>query len=49
LKACSDSTRLCIAIDITGASESVKTKTVDEWKKNKPTIGKHPTIFLILG
>jgi 16S rRNA (cytidine1402-2'-O)-methyltransferase len=48
LKACSDSTKLCIAIDITGKNESVKTKTISDWKKNKPTIGKHPTVFLIL-
>ena len=48
LKTCSPSTRLCIAVDITGEKEWIKTKTVAEWKKEKIDIHKRPAIFLVL-
>jgi 16S rRNA (cytidine1402-2'-O)-methyltransferase len=44
---CNPETSLCIAADITGANEFIKTKKVGEWKKNKPDIHKRPAIFLI--
>ena len=47
LKNCSLSTKLCIAVDITGATEWIKTKTIAEWQKNKPDIHKRPAIFLL--
>jgi 16S rRNA (cytidine1402-2'-O)-methyltransferase len=40
-------TRLCIAADITGASEYIKTKTIAGWKNTLPDIHKHPAIFLL--
>ena len=40
-------TKLCIARDITGDSESIRTHTLAEWKKSLPEIGKVPCIFLI--
>ena len=48
LKTCNPSTRLCIAVDITGEKEWIKTKTVSEWKKEKIDIHKRPAIFLLL-
>jgi len=42
-----DGTRLCLASDITGEDEFLKTKTVREWKKSIPDLHKKPTIFLI--
>lgn len=42
------STRLCLATDITLPTESIKTLTVAEWKKQQPNLQKRPTIFLIL-
>ena len=48
LKTCSPATRLCIAVDITGEKEWIKTKTIDDWTKNKPDIHKRPAIFLLL-
>ncbi|PWU01733.1 MAG: SAM-dependent methyltransferase [Bacteroidetes bacterium] len=48
LQNCSASTRLCIAADISSANESIVTKSIAQWKKNIPTIGKVPAIFLIL-
>ncbi len=37
---------LCIAIDITGENEQIKTKTVSQWKRTPVKIGKIPAIFL---
>lgn len=48
LKTCNPSTRLCLAVDITGEKEWIKTKSVAEWKKEKIDIHKRPTIFLLL-
>ena len=47
LKTCNSSTKLCIAVDITGKNEWIKTKTINDWKKNKPDIHKRPAIFLL--
>lgn len=43
----SPSTHLCIAVDITLPSEFIKTKTVQEWKKEKLDFHKKPAIFII--
>lgn len=40
-------TKLCIASDITGANENIRTRTIAHWKKSLPDIGKVPCIFLI--
>jgi len=48
LKTCKPSTRLCLAIDITGEKEWIKTKSIGEWKKEKVEIHKRPAIFLLL-
>ncbi|HEX3080234.1 MAG TPA: SAM-dependent methyltransferase [Puia sp.] len=47
LKACSHTTRLCIAVNLTGRSESVQTRTIEAWKKNVPEINKQPAIFIL--
>ena len=47
LKSCHGSTKLCIAVDLTGKNEWIKTKTITGWQKNKPDIHKRPAIFLI--
>ncbi len=47
LKNCNASTSLCIAADITGEKEWIKTKTIAEWRKEKVDIHKRPTIFLL--
>lgn len=41
-------TQLCIALDLTGKNESIKTKTIEEWKKNLPVLPKEPAVFLFL-
>lgn len=40
-------TRLCIAVDLTAPGESVKTKTIQEWKREKTDLHKRPAIFLL--
>lgn len=49
LKNCNPATRLCIATGLTGEKEWIKTKSIEEWKKEKPDIHKRPAIFIILG
>ena len=48
LKTCKPATRLCLAVEITGEKEWIKTKTIGEWKKEQPDIHKRPAIFLLL-
>lgn len=48
LKNCNSSTRLCIAVDLTGAKEWVKTKKISAWQKERPDIHKRLAIYLLL-
>lgn len=41
------STKVCIACDLTGANEVIKTKTVSAWRQEKTDFHKRPAIFLI--
>lgn len=47
LKTCRDQTKLCIASGITTEEESIKTKTIAQWKKEKCELKKIPSIFLL--
>jgi len=47
LQSCNPETQLCIATDLTTATEQVRTMTVGAWRKKPPSIGKRPTIFLL--
>jgi 16S rRNA (cytidine1402-2'-O)-methyltransferase len=49
LQHCNPKTRVCIALNITAADAFIKTRTVTDWKKEKPTLGKSPAVFLLLG
>lgn len=40
-------THLCIAADITLPTEYIKTKTVAQWKKEKPDLHNRPCIFIL--
>lgn len=40
-------TMLCIACDITLASEDIRTASVSEWKKIKVDLHKRPTLFIV--
>lgn len=48
IKTLSDDTLLCLALDITGDSESIKTQTVKLWKAQDIRMPKEPAIFLFL-
>ncbi|HEY0742113.1 MAG TPA: SAM-dependent methyltransferase [Chryseosolibacter sp.] len=41
-------TDLCIALDITGSDESIKTRTVREWRMQSIEIPKKPAVYLFL-
>lgn len=47
LSACSPSTLIGIAADITLGTELIKTQTVEQWRKKMPELHKRPAIFLI--
>ncbi len=47
LKTCKPTTRICIAAELTGPNEYIKTKTVADWKKEKTGFHKKPVIFLL--
>jgi 16S rRNA (cytidine1402-2'-O)-methyltransferase len=47
LKNCGALTKLCIAVNLTAADESIKTCSIAEWKNKKPELHKHPAIFLL--
>ncbi len=43
----SKDTKLCIAANITGANEFIKTRRVADWKGKVPDLHKQPAVFLI--
>ena len=49
LQSCQPSTRLCLATDLTLPGESIRTRTIAQWKKETPPeIERRPTVFLML-
>ena len=49
LASCQGNTRLCVATDLTLPSESIRTQTIQQWKKQTPPeIERRPTVFLLL-
>lgn len=47
LEACHEETRFCIAVDITGSLETIRTQSVKKWKQEVPGIHKRLAIFLL--
>ena len=47
IETCKEETRFCIAVDITAASENIKTQTIQKWKQAVPDIHKRLAIFLL--
>lgn len=49
INVCQPNTRLCVACDISLATENIVTKTIATWRKSPvPDLHKRPTVFLIL-
>lgn len=47
LKTCQPQTKICIAANITGPEEWIKTRQVSEWKKSPVNLHKKPVIYLL--
>ena len=47
LSNCKETTLLCMAVDITGPSESILTKTIRNWNQSVPDIHNRLAIFLL--
>lgn len=47
LKDCKANTRLCLAAELTSVNEWVRTKTIENWRKEKPDLHKRAVIFLL--
>jgi 16S rRNA (cytidine1402-2'-O)-methyltransferase len=48
VRACHPETLVCVATDLTLATESVRTASVATWRREPATIGKRPSVFLLL-
>jgi len=48
LQHCAPSTEVCLATNLTQPDESIRTRTVDAWRRDAPEIGRRPTVFLLL-
>jgi 16S rRNA (cytidine1402-2'-O)-methyltransferase len=44
---CRGDTLLCIAVDLTLPTETIATRTVAAWKKNRPSLNRRPAVFLL--
>lgn len=47
LKTAKPTTRLCIAVELTGEKEWIKTMSITDWKKLQPSLHKRPAIFIL--
>jgi 16S rRNA (cytidine1402-2'-O)-methyltransferase len=48
LEACRETTKLCIAADLTLQTESIVTKTIMQWRRSAAPVGRRPAVFLLL-
>lgn len=48
LKNCKPSTLFCIACELTSEKENIRTKTIAQWRREKPDLHKKPVIFLLM-
>jgi len=48
LSTCNSSSLLCVAADLTLPTESIITKTVQQWRRAGAAIGRRPAVFLLL-
>jgi len=48
LETCAPSTRLCVAADLTLATESIRVRTIGDWRRAPAELGRRPAVFLLL-
>jgi len=46
-KTCQPQTQICVAVDLTSDTESIQTRTAQQWKTAMPHLHKRPAIFLL--
>jgi len=46
-KSCHPQTKICVAVDLTAATEMIRTQTAQQWKASVPELHKRPAIFLL--
>ena len=47
IESCADETQLCVAADLTLASESVRCSSIGRWQAGHTKIGRRPSVFLL--
>lgn len=47
IKNCNTKMKLCVAADISLETETIETRTIENWKKERPNFHKKPAIFLL--
>lgn len=47
LAACADGTQLCLAIDLDQPGGGVAARTIRDWRKAVPSLGKRPCVFIL--
>ena len=47
LRHCSNTTRICLAANVSDVNENIRTQTVAQWKQQIPDVHKQPAIFLL--
>lgn len=48
LEWCSPQTRVCVAADLTLPNETIATRSVAQWRRAQPALGRRPAVFLLL-
>ena len=48
LETCAETTRLCVAADLTMPDEAIRTQTIAAWRRRPAPPGKRPAVFLLL-
>ena len=48
LDSCAAATRLCVAADLTLPTESIRTRSIAEWRAAPEAVGRRPAVFLLL-
>ena len=48
IEECAPETRVCVASDLTLPAEQINTRKIYDWRRARLTIGKRPTVFLLL-
>lgn len=47
VKNCDSNTRLCVAMNVSGANQMIKTRTIRQWQTTKVDLHKKPVIFIL--